>query len=61
LEGDYRKITQRLINEISLTYGLSDKEEEPEGLSNKPSANSDQQKEEFGKTPLLHSRERTTI
>ena len=61
LEGDYRKTTQRLINEIGLTYGLSDKEEEPEALNNKPLANSDKQKEELeklllsivGKEPLL--------
>jgi tetratricopeptide (TPR) repeat protein len=47
LEGDYRKITQRLINEIKWVYGLSDDKEELEALSNKPTADSDKQKEEL--------------
>jgi tetratricopeptide (TPR) repeat protein len=49
MEGDYRKITQRLINEIKWTYGLLDEENELESLSNKPSDDSDKQKEELEK------------
>jgi tetratricopeptide (TPR) repeat protein len=48
-EGDYRKITQRLINEIKWVYGLLDEEEELDALSNKPSDDSDKQKEELEK------------
>jgi tetratricopeptide (TPR) repeat protein len=52
LEGDYRKITQRLINEIKWVYGLSEDKDELESLSNKPSADSDKQKEELEKLLL---------
>jgi tetratricopeptide (TPR) repeat protein len=49
LEGDYRKITQRLINEIKSVYGLLDEKDELEALSNSLSADSDKQKEELQK------------
>jgi tetratricopeptide (TPR) repeat protein len=52
LEGNYRKITQRLINEIKWIYGLSDEKDELESLSNKPSADSNKQKEELEKLLL---------
>jgi len=44
-EGDYRKITQRLINEIKDKYGLDEKKNE----IIESSSNSDKQKEEFEK------------
>jgi tetratricopeptide (TPR) repeat protein len=49
LEGNYRKITQRLINEIKWEYGLSDEKEELEALSNNSTEDSDKQKEELEK------------
>jgi tetratricopeptide (TPR) repeat protein len=49
LEGDYRKITQRLINEIKSVYGLLDEKEELKSLTNEPTADSDKQKEELEK------------
>ncbi|MDR1222975.1 MAG: tetratricopeptide repeat protein [Tannerella sp.] len=52
LEGDYRKITQRLINEIKWMYELLDKKDELEALSNTPSVDSDKQKEELQKLLL---------
>ncbi|MDR1224514.1 MAG: tetratricopeptide repeat protein [Tannerella sp.] len=62
LEGDYRKITQRLINEIKEVYGLSDEENERESLSSKPSASSDRKKEELEKLLLsISGKERLLI
>lgn len=47
-EGDYRKITQRLINEIKFVYGLVENEKEDfESLNKQQSKNSDNQKEEL--------------
>jgi tetratricopeptide (TPR) repeat protein len=62
LEGNYREITQRLINEIKCVYGLSDDKDELEPLSNKPSADSDKQKEELKKLLLsIAGKERLLI
>ena len=49
MAGDYRIITQRLINEIRAIYGWEEKENEFEPFNNNPSVNSEKQKEELEK------------